>query len=123
MDQNSYHGALLRRPKLYIHIGAEGTLSTEVLTESLVQNIETLELDGYKVAVHGKFEGKYIMTWLELPCLINTFHAFTSIRNLKLGDIDFQTLIVSVHGKECMNEELCSLFWMSVRLPAITLIA
>ena len=60
MNQNSYHGALLRRPKLFIHIGSEGTLSTELLTESLVENIELLQLDGYKVAVHGKYEGKFV---------------------------------------------------------------
>ena len=60
MSKKSYLGAMLRRPKLYIHIGAEGTSSTEVLTESLVENIDTLELDGYRVAVHGKFEGECI---------------------------------------------------------------
>ena len=58
MNKSSFHGTLLRRPKLFIHIGSEGTSSTELLTESLVDKIELLELDGYKVAVHGKYEGK-----------------------------------------------------------------
>ena len=63
VDQTSYyHGVLLRRPKLFLHIGAEGTSSTEVLAESLVNNIELLELDGYKVAVHGKYEGEFSCT-------------------------------------------------------------
>lgn len=57
MSETSHHGALIHRPKIYIHIGMEGTSSTELLTESLVEKIELLELDGYKIAVHGKFEG------------------------------------------------------------------
>ena len=60
VDNTSHsHGVLLRRPKLFLHIGTEGTSSTEVLTESLVDKIELLELDGYKVAVHGKYEGEF----------------------------------------------------------------
>lgn len=60
VDEYSHsHGALVRRPKVYVHVGVEGTTSTEILTESLIRNIELL--DGYKVAVHGKYKGK-------LPC-------------------------------------------------------
>ena len=56
-NSNSMHGALLKRPKLYLHIGAEGTSSTELLTESLVADVDKLHADGYNVAVHGKWDG------------------------------------------------------------------
>ena len=75
MSKNSHHGALLRRPKLFIHIGAEGTSSTELLTESLVDKIELLESDGYKVAVHGKYDGK-LYTCTRLNAF---FHIFTNV--------------------------------------------
>jgi len=57
LNKNAMHGALLRRPKLYLHIGVEGTSSTELLTESLVTDIDKLKSDGYNVAVHGKWDG------------------------------------------------------------------
>jgi hypothetical protein len=57
INKNSMHGALLKRPKLYLHIGVEGTTSTDLLTESLVRDINKLKSDGYNVAVHGKGDG------------------------------------------------------------------
>lgn len=57
INKNSMHGALLKRPKLYLHIGVEGTSSTELLTESLVADVDNLNADGYNVAVHGKWDG------------------------------------------------------------------
>ena len=57
LNKNSMHGALLKRPKLYLHVGVEGTSSSELLTESLVGDIEKLKSDGYNVAVHGKWDG------------------------------------------------------------------
>ncbi len=56
LNKNSMHGALLKRPRLYLHVGVEGTKSTELLSESLVANIDKLESDGYNVAVHGKWD-------------------------------------------------------------------
>ena len=57
INKSSMHGALLKRPKLYLHIGVAGTSSTELLAESLVTDIAKLTLDGYDVAVHGKWDG------------------------------------------------------------------
>ena len=57
INKNSMHGALLKRPKLYLHIGVDGTTSTDLLTESLVRDINKLKSDGYNVAVHGKGDG------------------------------------------------------------------
>eukprot|EP00804_Cyclotella_cryptica_P022621 CCRYP_009500-RA/>CCRYP_009500-RA protein AED:0.28 eAED:0.28 QI:1468/1/1/1/0.6/0.5/6/139/1106 len=54
INMSSMHGALMKLPKLFLHIGVKATSSTEVLAESLVQYIPELELDGYRVAVHGK---------------------------------------------------------------------
>jgi len=57
MNKNSMHGALIRRPKLFLHIGVKGTLSSEILAESFISDIARLKLDGYRVAVHGKYDG------------------------------------------------------------------
>lgn len=57
LNKNSMHGALLKRPKFFLHIGVEGTTSTEVLSESLIKDIDSLESDGYKIAVYGKWNG------------------------------------------------------------------
>ena len=57
LNKSSMHGALLKRPKLYLHIGVEGTSSSDLLTESLVNDIDKLKSDGYNVAVHGKWDG------------------------------------------------------------------
>ena len=57
LNKSSMHGALFKRPKLYLHIGVEGTSSSEVLTESLVNDIDVLKSDGYNVAVHSKWDG------------------------------------------------------------------
>lgn len=56
INKNSMHGALLTRPKLYLHVGVEGTSSSELLSESLVRNIASLRSDDYNVAVHGKWD-------------------------------------------------------------------
>ena len=56
LNKSSMHGALTRKPKLFIHIGASGTSSTEVLSESLIDDIDLLRSDGYNVAVHGKHD-------------------------------------------------------------------
>jgi len=56
LNENSMHGALIRRPTLYLHVGVEGTSSTKLLTESLVIDIDKLKSDGYNVAVHGKWD-------------------------------------------------------------------
>lgn len=56
MNKSSFHGTLMMRPKLYLHVGSEGTTSTEVLRESMVSHIDLLKLDGYKIAVHGKYD-------------------------------------------------------------------
>ena len=58
MNKISFHGTLLRIPKLFIHNGSDGTSPTELLTESLNDKIELLELDEYKVTVHGKYKGR-----------------------------------------------------------------
>ena len=55
LNKNSMHGALLKKPRLYLHIGAAGTSSSEILTESLIEYIDLLKSDGYNVAVHGKY--------------------------------------------------------------------
>ena len=57
LNKSSMHGALLKRPKLYLHIGVEGTSSSDLLTESLVEDIDQLKSDGNNVAVHGKWDG------------------------------------------------------------------
>lgn len=57
INTSSMHGALIRRPQLYLHIGAAGTMSSELLTNSLVDFQEELKSDGYNIAVHGKFDG------------------------------------------------------------------
>ena len=55
LNKSSFHGALLRRPKLFLRVGVEGTDSTELLRESLVDKMALfLEMDGYKVAEQGK---------------------------------------------------------------------
>ena len=48
---------ILKRPKFYLHIGVEGTSSSDLLTESLVEDIDQLKSDGNNVAVHGKWDG------------------------------------------------------------------
>ena len=55
LNKNTMHGALMSRPKLYLHIGVYGTYSTELLTEYLVKYQSLLKLDGYSIAVHGKY--------------------------------------------------------------------
>ncbi len=57
LNKNSMHGALIRRPKLFLHIGVKGTLSSEILSDSFISDIAMLKLDGYSVAVHGKYDG------------------------------------------------------------------
>ena len=57
INTSSMHGALIRRPQLYLHIGAAGTMSSELLTNSLVDFQEELKSDGYNIAVHGRFDG------------------------------------------------------------------
>ena len=70
INKSSFHGTLLRRPKLYFHVGSEGTTSTEVLRESMVSHIDLLELDGYKIAVHGKYDSECVWRVLE-HCLVS----------------------------------------------------
>jgi hypothetical protein len=41
----------------YSNIGVEGTSSSDLLTESLVEDIDQLKSDGNNVAVHGKWDG------------------------------------------------------------------
>jgi len=55
LNKNAMHGALLKKPTLYLHIGAAGTSSSEILADSLIEDIELLRSDGYKVAVYGKY--------------------------------------------------------------------
>ena len=55
-NKNTMHGALMSRPKLYLHIGVYGTYSTELLTEYLMKYESLLKLDGYNIALHGKSE-------------------------------------------------------------------
>jgi len=58
LNKHLIHGALPKRPKLYLHIGGvEGSTSSDLLTESLVKDIDKLKSDGYNVAVHGKWDG------------------------------------------------------------------
>ncbi len=57
LNPSSMHGALLKRPKLYLHVGVQFTTSTERLTESLVEQKDALQEDGYKILVHGKWDG------------------------------------------------------------------
>lgn len=93
VDKYSYsHGALIRRPTLYIHVGVEGTSSTEVLTESLVENIELLQEDEYMVAVHEKYQGNEAACLIcisVIPSLIR-FFTLCSHFTIKMGDMDFQ---------------------------------
>ncbi|KAL7513920.1 hypothetical protein ACHAXN_012541 [Cyclotella atomus] len=51
----SMHGALMQLPKLFLHIGAKAT-STETLSTSLIAHMSDLNSDGYRVAVHGKYD-------------------------------------------------------------------
>ena len=55
LNKNAMHGALLKKPTLYLHIGAAGTSSSEILADSLIEDIDLLRSDGYKVAVYGKY--------------------------------------------------------------------
>ena len=55
-NMNSIHGALMQLPKLFLHIGAKATSSTEVLSASLIYHLSHLESDGYQIAVHGKHD-------------------------------------------------------------------
>ena len=57
LNPSSMHGALLKRPKLYLHVGVQFTTSTELLAESLVEYGNAMSSDGYSIAVHGKWDG------------------------------------------------------------------
>lgn len=59
INMSSMHGALMQLPKLFLHIGAKATTSTEILSETLIKHLENLHSDGYKVAVHGKHDLKH----------------------------------------------------------------
>lgn len=56
INTNSLHGALMQLPKLFLHIGAKATSSTETLSDSLITHLSELNSDGYRVAVHGKYD-------------------------------------------------------------------
>ena len=55
-NMNSMHGALMQLPKLFLHVGAKATSSTEVISASLIEHISHLKSDGYQIAVHGKHD-------------------------------------------------------------------
>ena len=52
--------SMLKIPKLFLRIGAEGTSSSELLTESLVREVDKSKSAGYEyssnIAVHGKYD-------------------------------------------------------------------
>jgi len=50
------HGALMTRPQLLLHVGILGTSSSELLAKSLIDYKSLLKLDGYNIAVHGKYD-------------------------------------------------------------------
>jgi hypothetical protein len=54
INLSSVHGSLMQLPKLYLHIGAKATSSTEILSKSLVKHLNLLNSDNYRVAVHGE---------------------------------------------------------------------
>ena len=43
VNTNSMNGALMQLPKLFLHIGAKATSSTEVLSESLINHVHELK--------------------------------------------------------------------------------
>lgn len=49
------HGALLQAQKVFLHVGVTATQSTEALMESLTRYSSELDNDGYRLAVHGKY--------------------------------------------------------------------
>ncbi|KAL7516426.1 hypothetical protein ACHAWX_001984 [Stephanocyclus meneghinianus] len=55
INLSSMHGALLRARKVFLHIGVTATQSTEALMESLTRYSSELDNDGYRLAVHGKY--------------------------------------------------------------------
>jgi len=55
-NKSSMHGALMTRPRLFLHVGVLGAFSSELLTKSLMVHKSLLKIDGYNIAVHGKHD-------------------------------------------------------------------
>ncbi|KAL7478594.1 hypothetical protein ACHAW6_004356 [Cyclotella cf. meneghiniana] len=55
INLSSMHGALLQAQKVFLHVGVTATQSTEALMESLTRYSSELDNDGYRLAVHGKY--------------------------------------------------------------------
>ena len=92
VNTNSMNGALMQLPKLFLHIGAKATSSTEVLSESLINHVHELKLDGYQLAVHGKYDP----TKFDFPNVDREILA----RGYRLPG-RFAARVVSLHGESC----------------------
>ena len=55
LNKNSIHGALTKKPTIYVHIGAPET-SSEIVADALIMDMIPLETDRYSVAVHGRYQ-------------------------------------------------------------------